>query len=185
MDLLGVVPGNHDIAEQAAEQSRAGLSDLVQDQPCFRQLGEDREQAGAGRGFENDVAGGQRCGLGDDKAECQRRRELLEVFGFLRAAGLRREPSGEAGQHFEHRRGRARARAHRAAEFAQEQDLGRFEGFVGVLPHPRPFGIGASEGGLHRRPQRAAVQGTPLPQHLREQCRGMKKPRDLVGRGLG
>ena len=92
--------------------------------------------------------------------------------------------SGEAGQHLEHRRGRARARAHRAAEFAQEQDLGRFERLVGVLPHPRPFGIGAAEGGLHRRAQSAAVEGTALPQQLREQRRGMKKPRDLVGRGL-
>jgi hypothetical protein len=53
--------------------------------------------------------GGQRCGLGGDKAECQRRRELLEVFRFLGAAGLRREPSGEADQHLERRRRRASA----------------------------------------------------------------------------
>ena len=184
VDLLGVVPGDGNVAEQAAEQAGARVGDLVQGALRFGELGEDRQQAGAGRRFQNDVAGGQRSGLGGDKAECQRRRELLEVFGFLRAAGLRREPSGEAGQHFEHRRGRARARAHRAAEFAQEQDLGRFEGFVRVLPHPRPFGIGASERGLHRRPQRAAVEGTALPEQLRQQRRSMKKPRDLVGRGL-
>ena len=184
VDLLGVVPGDGNVAEQAAEQAGASVGDLVQGALRFGELGEDRQQSGAGRRFQNDVAGGQRSGLGGDKAECQRRRELLEVFGFLRAAGLRREPPGNAGQHLEHRHGRTGARTHRAAEFAQEQDLGRFEGLVGVFPHPRPFGIGAAERGLHRRPQRAAVEGTALPEQLRQQRRSMKKPRDLVGRGL-
>ena len=184
MDLLGVVAGDRDIAEQAAEQPGAGLGDLVEGKARFRQLGEDRQHAGAGRRFENDVAGGQRCGLGGGKAERDRRRELLEVLGFLGAAGLRREPPSEAGQHLEHRRGRARARAHRAAEFAQEQDLGRFEGFVGVLPHPRPFGIRAAERSFHRRTQGAAVERAALPEQLREQRRGMKKPCYLVERSL-
>ena len=184
VDLLGVVPGDRNVAEQPAEQSGAGLGDLVQGKPGFGELGEDRQQPGAGRRFEHEVGRGQRRRLGSDKAECDRRRELLEVFGFLRAAGLRREPFGETGQHFEHCRWRTRARAHRAAEFAQEQDLGRFERLVGVLPYPRPFGVGAAEGGLHRGTQRAAIERPALSQELREQRRGMKKPRDLVGRGL-
>ena len=66
----------------------------------------------------------------------------------------------------------------------RNKHLGRFERFVGVLPHPRPFGVGAAEGGLHRGTQRAAIERAALSQQLREQCRGMKKPRDLVGRGL-
>ena len=106
------------------------------------------------------------------------------MLGFFRAAGLRREPSGETGQHLDHRRGRARARAHRAAEFAQEQHLGGFEGFVGVLPHPRSFGVRAAEGGLHGGTQSTAIERAALTEQLREQCRGMKKPRNLVGRGL-
>ena len=80
---------------------------------------------------------------------------------------------------------RAGARAHGAAEFAQEQDLRRLERLVGVLPHPRPFRVGAAEGGLHGGSQRAAVERAALAEQLREQGRGMEKPRDLVGGGWG
>ena len=150
VDLLGIVAADLEPAEQAREQSGTGIGDLVEREPRFGELGEDRQQAGAGRGFQNDVAGGQRCGLGGDKAERDRRRELLEVIGFLRTAGLRRQPRGKTRQHLDHRGGRAGARAHRGAEFAQEHHLRRFERLIGVLPHPRPFGVGAAKRGLHR-----------------------------------
>ncbi|MGH7113377.1 MAG: hypothetical protein ACREE9_02665 [Stellaceae bacterium] len=185
VDLFGVVPADRDIAEQAPEKTGAGLGDLVQGQARFGDFGEDREQPGAGGGFEHEVGCGHRGGFGGDKAERDWRRELLEALGFLRAPRLRWQPPAEAGQHLEHRCGGAGARAHRRAEFAQEQDLRGFERFVGVLPHPRPFGIGAAEGRLHRRAQGAAVERPALPQQLRQQRRGMKKPRDPVGRGLG
>ena len=100
LDLLGVLlaPADHGIVEQAAEQPGAGVGDLVQGEPRFRQFGEDREQAGAGRRFEHEIDRGRRCRLGGNKAKRNRRRELLEVLGFLQAAHLRREPSGEACQ---------------------------------------------------------------------------------------
>ena len=184
VDLLGVVPGDGRVAEQAAEKPGAGVGDLVQRQPRPGEFGEDRQQAGAGGRFEHEIGRGQRRRLGGDEAERDRRRELLEALGFLGAARLRRQPLGEPGQHVEHRGGRARAGAHGVAEFAQEQDLRRFAGLVGVLPHPGSLRIGGAEGGLHRRAQGAAVERAALPQQLREQGRGMKKPRDLVGRGL-
>jgi hypothetical protein len=88
VDLLGVVPVDRRVAKETPEQSRAGVGDLVQRKPRPRDLGEDREQAGAGRGFEHEIGRGQLCRLGGDEAERQRRRELLEVLGFLRAACL-------------------------------------------------------------------------------------------------
>ena len=73
VDLLGVVAGDSDVAEQSAEETGAGLGDLVQGEPGFGELGENRQQPGAGGRFQHDIAGGQRCRLGSDKAECDRR----------------------------------------------------------------------------------------------------------------
>ena len=163
MDLLGVVPcDGRGVAEQAAEQPGARLGDLVQGEPRFGELGEDRQQPRAGGRFQHEVGRSQRSRLGGDEAERDRRRELLEALGFLGAPRLRRQPLGEAGEHLEHRRGRTRAGAHRAAEFAQEQHLRGFERLVGVLPHPGAFRVGGAEGGLHRGAQGAAVERAAL-----------------------
>ena len=94
------------------------------------------------------------------------------------------QPSGKPRQHLEHRGGIAGAGAHGIAEFAQEQHLRGLERLVGVFPHPRPFGVGAAEGGLHGGTQGAAVERAALPEQLREQSCGMKQARDFVGRGL-
>ena len=184
MDLLGVVAGDRNLAEQAAEEAGAGLGDLVQGNWHLGKLGEDRQQPGAGRRFEHEVGGGQRCRLGGDKAERDRRRELLQLLGFLGAARLRREPPGEAGQHLDHCGRGAGARTHGGAEFAQEHDLRRFERFIGVLPHPGAIGIAGVERSLHRRAHRPAVDRAALPQELRQQRSGMNEARNLVGRGL-
>ena len=184
MDLLGVVAADFDAAEQAAEQSGARVGDLVETKRRFRELGEDRQQARAGRRFEDEVGRRQHRRFGGGEAERYRRRELLQLFGFLGTPGLRRQPCGEPREHLEHGRGRTRARAHRRAELAQEQHLRRLEGLVGVLPYPRAFRVAAAEGRLHGRAQRAAVDRAPLAQELREQGSGMDQARHLVGRGL-
>ena len=59
VDLLGVVAADGDVAEQAAEQSGAGVGDLVERKPRFGELGEDRQQPGAGGGFEHKIGRGQ------------------------------------------------------------------------------------------------------------------------------
>ena len=41
MDLLGVVPGDGNAAEQATEQPGAGVGDFIERQARFGKLGED------------------------------------------------------------------------------------------------------------------------------------------------
>jgi hypothetical protein len=184
MDLLGVVAADLGVAEQAREQSGAGVGDLGQDQPRPGDLGEDREHAGAGRGFEHQVGRCEHRRFGGGEAEGDRRRKLLELLGFLRAAGLRGDLLRKARQHVEHCRGRAGARAHRRPELAQEHDLRRLSRLVGVLPCPRALGIAAAKRRFHGGTQSPAVDGAALTQQLREQGRGMDQARHPVGRGL-
>ena len=184
VDLLGVVPADRGLAKQPGEEAGARVGDLVEDEWHPRELGEDREHAGAGRGFEHQVGRGQHCRFGCHEAERQRCRELLKLLGFLRAAGVGCNPAGEPRQHLEHRGGRPGPRPHRAAEFAQEQHLRRLGRVVGVLPQPGAFGVGAAERGLHGGTERPAVDRSALPEQLREQGRGVDQARHLVGCGL-
>ena len=123
---------------------------------ALRQFGEDREQAGAGRGFEHEIGRRQHGRFGGGKAERQRRRELLEVLGFLRAPRLRREPPGEPRQHLEHRRGRARA----------------------ACASPRRICAGTAPAPL-RAPRRRLSMPTPL----RRRCRRRRPPSRSARRG--
>jgi hypothetical protein len=104
VDLLRVVPGDIDAAEQT-EETGARVGNFVENEPRPGQLGEDRQQPRAGGWFQHDVGGSERGRLGRDEAERDRRRELLQLFGFLGPARLRRHPSGEAGEHVQHRGG--------------------------------------------------------------------------------
>jgi len=94
VDLLGVVAADLKAAEKTGEQPGARVGDFVERQPRFRELGEDRQQAGAGRRFEGQVGRRQPCRFGGGEAERDRGRELLELFGFLRTPGLRRQACG-------------------------------------------------------------------------------------------
>lgn len=105
VDLLGVVPADGNTAEQTIEKTGAGVGDFVEREMCFCQLGKDGQQPGAGRRFQHEI-GCRHCGcLGGGEAERDRRRKLLEVLGFLGAAGLRRQTAGKPRQHVQHRRG--------------------------------------------------------------------------------
>ena len=54
VDMGGVVPGNGNARKQQAEQIGARRGKLVERERGPGDLGMDGEQAGAGRGFEND-----------------------------------------------------------------------------------------------------------------------------------
>lgn len=55
VDLLGVVARDRNVAEQTAEKTGAGVGDLVEGKSRPGELGEDRQQARPGGGFQNDV----------------------------------------------------------------------------------------------------------------------------------
>ena len=79
VDLRRVEAGDGDGRKEVVEQRRAGLGQLVQHERAAGDLGEDGEQAGAGRRLQHAIGrrdGG--CGAGRE-AERDRRRELLEA----------------------------------------------------------------------------------------------------------
>ena len=93
VDLSRVVACRRDSGKQLPEQSRAGLRQLVQGQSAARELGEDGEQARAGRRLEHEIGRADRSSAGGDKPERDRRRELLQrlaLFGTSRVCRKKR-----------------------------------------------------------------------------------------------
>ena len=135
--------------EKMVEQPGAGLGQFVQDERAAGQLGEDGEQAGAGRRLQHEIGGRDRGGGGGGEAERDRRRELLKRLALFGAARVGGEKARDLRQHRQHGGRRSGARAHGGTELAQEQDGRRLAGVVGGLPVPGAVGIGAAEGGLH------------------------------------
>jgi hypothetical protein len=64
-----VVPGDGGAGEKLAEQPRARVSKLVQEQAAARELGMDGKQAGAGRRLEHEVSRCDRRRDAGDEAE--------------------------------------------------------------------------------------------------------------------
>ena len=141
---LGVVGCDRGAREEAAEQGVPGLGDLVEvkDGPGVsgHELAGGCQDAGAGGGFQDDVAALEIEGGGGDVGKRQRGGELLQldlVLGPLRVGGF------EGGDAFEHGQDARRSVFggvvdQGGPEVLQEEDgccLGRF---VGLLPEPAP-----------------------------------------------
>ena len=75
-----------------------------------------------------------------------------------------------------------RAPAHAAPEFAQEQNRRRLAGVVGRLPVPGAFGVGAAEGGGHRRAQRRGVDRLAAREWIEERMRRSHERCGNIGR---
>ena len=107
-DGLGVVTGDGCTGEQPGQKPGAGCGDLVEmnetRRPACRARirSHDREHAGAGGGFEYDIAGPDGGGLQGGVGERERRRELLQRDLLLGSPRLRRLQGGEGLQHGEH-----------------------------------------------------------------------------------
>ena len=158
-DRLGVVTSDGGAGEQAGQQPGAGGGDLVEvERPggivAEGACGHHRQHAGAGGGFEHDVAGPDRGGLQRGIGQGQRRRELLQPQLLLGAPRLRGLESRQRFQHAEHGGGSVRPRPgfapHGAAVALDEQDQRGLGRLVGVLPHPGALGVGRAEGAGHR-----------------------------------
>ena len=150
-----------DIREEMAEEAGARVGELVQDERGAGKLGEDREEARAGRRLQHLIARRNRGRSGRHERQGERRGELLEGLALLRASPMAREQVGDLDQHRQQGGGRPGTRAHRAAKPAQEQDGRGLAGVVGALPVPRATGIAAAAGLLHRGTEHGGID--PLP----------------------
>ena len=177
-DGLGV-EGRHDrLRKQPGQEPRPCLRVLVEMQiagggVAQRAFGHHRQHAGAGGGFQHDVARPDRGGLQCRIGERQRGRELLEPDLLLGAPGVGGFQRGDRLQHRQHaarpvRPGAAGA-AHAPAVALQEQHARRLGRLVGVLPDPGARGIRRTEG---------LRQGVP-------EGRGIERPAGLQDRQQG
>ena len=169
-------PGNSRSRRAAREFGK-----LVEDERCAGHLGEDGEQAGAGRRLQHEIARRERGREAGDKAERDRRRELLKGLALLGAAGVRGQQRRELAEHGELRGGRDGTRPDGRAEFAQEQHLRGLAGVIGQLPAPRAFGVAAAEGLLHGGAQRVRVDGAAAFEMGQQKAGGADQRRGRIG----
>ena len=168
-DGLGVVAGDRSGGEDPGEKPGAGCGDLVEmKRPAGllaeRAFGHDREHAGAGGGFEHDIAGPDGGSLEGGVGERERRRELLQRDLFLGSPRLGRLQGGEGLQHGEHGGGTAGPGAglpaHGAAVALEEENQRRLGRLVGVLPEPGALAVARTECAGHGLAQDRRVERT-------------------------
>lgn len=165
VDLGGVDARDGKGRKELAKQIGAGFRQLVEEQRAAADLGEDGEQARAGRGLQHDVARDDRGRGNGGKSERDRRRELLMRLALLGTAGVRRQKAGDFRQS-----GKTCSRSvgfteKRTSVFAQEQDGRAFAGFVGRLPVPDAARVGSLEGDLHGGAKAGVVDPLPAFEH--------------------
>ncbi|MER8929480.1 hypothetical protein [Mesorhizobium sp. M0859] len=110
-----------------------------------RYLGMNGKKAGAGRGFENEVARCDRRGVRCDEGQRQGRGELLHGLTLVGAPCVGRNEFRDALHHRQRCLRRGGPGQDRRAEPAQKQHLGDFERLIGVLPDPEPLRIAAAK----------------------------------------
>jgi hypothetical protein len=181
VDLARVETGDGDIGEEMGEEPGARLGQLVQDQRGAGKLGEDGEQAGAGRGFQHVVRWRYRgCG-GRHQRQGERRRELLVRLALLGAPCVAREQGCHLRQHREQGGWRAGACRHGTRELAQEQDGRRLAGVVGALPGPGALRVAAATGPLHRGAEHRGIDALPAFDIGKEQLRDVEQDGGTIG----
>ncbi len=137
------------------------FGEFVQGKLRARDPGMDGEKAGSGRGFERKLAGRQLSRNRHQKSKPERRRKLLELVAFFGPARVRGQ---ERRKLLDHRQGAGAAASlfqDAGALFAQEQDGGRFGGFVGVFPDPCAILVARLESGCHRLTQQMGIKWKP------------------------
>ena len=157
VDLGGVEAGDVNGRKEGGEQVGAGLGQFVEQERTAGDFGEDREQAGAGRRLQHDVARRDAGGGDGGEAERGRRGKLLERLALLGAARMRRQETGDPGEGGKPCRRRRGFAEKRLSVFAQEQNGRRLAGVIGCLPVPGAGRIGSVEGRFHRGAQHGSV----------------------------
>ena len=176
-DGLGVVAGDARVGKERGEEPCAHGRNLVQVQRTGgagseRALGHHREHAGAGAGFEHDVARAHRGGPQRGVGEWERGRELLEADLRLGALGVRGLQCRDGVEYREHPAGAvgsgAGPAAHGAPVALEKQHDGGLGRLVGVLPDPGADGVARPEGRGHGGAQGRGVEGPAGFEHRHE-----------------
>jgi hypothetical protein len=183
VDMGRIEAGDGNAWEQVVEESGPRFSKLIEDERCAGHLGEDGEQAGAGRRLQHEIGGSRRGGEAGDKAERNRRRELLKSLALLGAAGVRGQQRRELAEHGKLRGWCDGTRPDGRAEFAQEQHLRGLAGVIGQLPAPHAFGVAAAERLLHGGAQRVRVNGAARFEMRQEEAGGAEQRRGRIRGG--
>ncbi|CEG10271.1 hypothetical protein BN961_03709 [Afipia felis] len=184
VDLGCVEAGHGNGRKEGGDECGPGFGEFVEDKRAAGDLGEDGEQAGAGRWFEHAIGGcdGGRSDRG--QAERDRRRELLEGLRLLGAARVGGQKSRDLAEQRNRRSRRPGFAQKRLSVFAEHEDGCGFAGVIGVLPVPGAGSIGRAEGGLHGGAQDRGVDAlAALDVRKEEKCRGMDG--GSVGRLIG
>jgi hypothetical protein len=136
IDLHRIEARDRNIRKEVGEQAGAGVRELVQDERAAGDVGQHREQSGAGGGLEHTVArhdgSGGECG----QAERQRCRELLEVLALFRAPRMGGKKIGDFRERRQCGAGCPCFAQDRLAVLAQEHHGRGLAGVVARLPVP-------------------------------------------------
>ncbi len=161
VDLRGVVMRDQRRRKQLGEQAGAHWRQFVERKLAALELGEDGEQARAGRGLQHEVAGLDVRRGHHRPAERDRRRELLEDRALLRTPGMRRRQRREPAEQRQHSLRCVSFLDQRWSVAAQEQHGRGLRRLIGELPVPGAAGVGGAEGLGHRGAQDASVEAMP------------------------
>ena len=186
VDMRGVEPRDGDAGEESVENAGAGVGEFVEDERRAGELGEDREQAGAGGRLQHDVGRRDRGRDAGRIAQRDRRRELLKrlaLFGAARVGRKKRRRPSRASAAW--RPAMPALRPQRRAELAQEQDRRRLAGVVSRLPGPGAVGVGCAEGGFHRGAQHRRVDALAAFEMGKEKPRGRGDGGSRIGSNDG
>ena len=170
-DLLGVETRHRNLGKQAGQNGVPGLGKLVQRKRSAGDFGVDGKKAGACRRLQHGRARRKLRGMDHQKAEAERRRELLEFVTLLAPARVRGQKRRKPFQHGKIARGAVRLAQHAGAVFAQEQNGGGFGRFIGVFPKPGAVRVAGLEGSGHRLAENARV----------ERCAAFERRKKLSG----
>ncbi|TWG96286.1 hypothetical protein L598_002700000160 [Mesorhizobium sp. J18] len=117
VDLGGVEARDGNGRKERREKTGAHVCEFVEHEGAAGDIGEDGEQAGAGRRLQHAVGRGDGGGICRDQAQWDRGRELLKALGFLGAPRVRWQQTGDLYQSRQARHGRTGFTEKRFAEF--------------------------------------------------------------------
>ncbi len=157
--------------EEPVQQPRAAGGQFVEGQGAAAGLGQDGQEAAAGRRLQHLVARAHLGGEHGQGAELGRGGELVQRDLLLAASGVGQAELSQIGQKRDDLSGRVLQASDLRRQAADLQHQGRLDGVVGVAPEPGALGVRGPERHGHDIGHELSVQRT--------------RPVELGGQGAG